>query len=259
MLYGVWHGTRLEALTIDEVVVSGGETISHSQIVEGVSEILEGEYLRFIPRRFVWLYPKNDVLEYVAAVERVKNPKVKRDGTTLVVTIAEYEPIALWCDDGAQSACVFLDDTGYGFARTPALTGGAFTRFVRIGESAAVNEYLTSNDDYLLLRELESLLEAFGWSVTVIEFDQARDVFINLAQGGELKVSLRISPTQTMDNLQTVLVTDEYAELTPGAFEYIDLRFGNKVFVNEFGVPEVEVEAESATTTQNAASDDAAD
>jgi len=244
LLYGVWHGTRLEALTIDEVVVTGGETISHQQVAADVSGLLEGEYARFIPRRFAWTYPEGEVIQTLQAVDRVKDPVVERDGTKLVITLAEYEPVALWCDSPTSDRCVFLDRYGYGFAAAPALTGGAFTRFVRVGQPASTSVLYAVESDFDLLQELVALLEQFGWPVATVELDQARDVFVYLAGGGELKVSLLLTPTQTFDNLQTVISTEQYSHLTSGQFAYIDLRFGNKVFVSEFGAPEAVAEEE---------------
>jgi len=261
LLYGVWHGTRVSALTIDEVLVSGGETISHETVAVDVSVLLEGDYARFIPRRFAWTYPENEIMTKLLEVDRVKDPVVQRKGKQLLVTLAEYEPVALWCEDSDSERCVFLDDTGYGFAVAPDLIGGAFTRFVRIGEDAVTSELFTDPVDFLLLQELVTLFEEFGWPVTTVEFDAARDAFVYLAGGGELKVSLLQTPIETTDNLQVVLSTEQYNHIEPGNFEYIDLRFGNKVFVNEFGVPEEEIEdkvdisdlAEEVLETSNAA------
>ncbi len=250
ILYGVWHGTRVQALTINEVVVTGGETISHQVVANDVSQLLEGEYARFIPRRFAWTYPEKEIMNKLQEVDRVKDPVLERDGKQLLVSLAEYEPVALWCDSSASERCVFLDTDGYGFAEAPSLMGGAFVRYVQIGQSARTNEPFTVTADFLLLRELTSLLKEYGWPVVTVEFDQARDAFVYLSGGGELKITLLQTPIETIDNLQTILSTEQYKHLQPGNFAYIDLRFGNKVFVNEFGVIVDEaLETETATSS----------
>jgi cell division septal protein FtsQ len=258
LLYGVWHGTRAERLTINAVTVSGGETISHTAVASDVSVLLEGEYVGFIPKRFAWTYPEKEILAKLGAIDRAKDPQISRDGKTVNITLAEYEPIALWCDAVDGRACVFLDTAGYGFAMAPELTGGAFVRYELIGKPAMVAETFTQSDDFTLLRELVALLNQAGWRVASVELDQARDVFVYLAAGGELKLSLLLTPEASIDNLQTVLITEQYKHLVPGNFEYIDLRFGNKVFVSEFGAPIVEeiieenIEKETATSSDGA-------
>jgi hypothetical protein len=256
LLWGVWYVVRLPALTIDQVLVTGGETISHELIQTEVEAELEGEYWQFVPRRFAWTYPYAEIIAVLQATPRVRDPQLERQGKALRVTLAEYEPVALWCNDdtATSTACVFLDDNGYGFAAAPTLEGGTFIRFVRDGQSATTSAVFADGDDFAQLRELEALLEAFGWPVARIEFDQARDAFMFLVGGGELKVSLLLSPTETVENLTAVLSAEAYQHFLPGNFEYIDLRFGNKVFVSEFGAPEESVTpdmpyTESAATT----------
>ena len=143
---------------------------------------------------------------------------------------------------------MFLDTQGYGFAEAPLLTGGAFTRFSRVGTPATTSAVYADGDDFAQLRQLEQLLSDYRWRVASIEFDQARDAFVYLVGESELKVTLRLTPEETLDNLETVLAAEEYQHLTPGNFSYIDLRFGNKVFVNEFGDPAEQL-PETATTT----------
>lgn len=247
LLWGVWHVVRLPIFTIDQVVVSGGETISHDAIGLDVEQALSGEYFNFVPKRFAPTYPKQEILDTLTNTPRVKDPEIERQGRALRVRLAEFEPSALWCSSDAASTtpCVFLDETGYGFAQAPVLFGGAYTRFVRVGEPASVSAVYTDMSDFEQLRSLEQQLSAFGWPVAQIELDTARDVFAQLSQGGHLKVTLELSPAQTLDNLQTVLQAAEYQHLEPGNFAYIDLRFGNKVFVNEFGEPDTEVATSS--------------
>jgi len=224
-------------VTISEVRVVGGETISHTNIATTVQAQLQGEYIGFIPREFTWLYPEAEIRAILTQTPRVKDPIIERDGTTLLITLAEFEPVALWCDVASRDQCVFLDNNGYGFAAAPALFGGAYTRYMQVGQTASTSEVFTDAGDFTLLQQLVSDLEQIGWPVATIELDQARDAFVELSGGGELKVSLTLTPEQTIDNLQTIRSATQYADLVPGNFAYIDLRFGNKVFVSREGDP----------------------
>jgi len=264
VLSGVWFGSRLDAITIDQVIVTGGETVSHAQVQTAVEAELEGLYLNFIPRRFAWLYPYDEIVATVSETPRVKDPVIERTKKALIVTFAEYEPVALWCSDAELPACVFLDENGYGFAAAPDLAGGSYTRYVQIGQLASTSDLFTDASDFALLQELVDLLEAIDWPVARIELDQARDAFVSLVGGGELKVSLAMMPVDTVDNLQTIREAEQYADLVPGNFAYIDLRFGNKVFVSREGdpadleVPEIEIdgeEIENATSSEAAVDD----
>jgi hypothetical protein len=65
----------------------------------------------------------------------------------------------------------------------------------------------------------------------------------HIAGGGIIKVTTRMTTAETLSNLKTILDSKEFSHLEPGNFKYIDLRYGNKVFVNE------EMDEEISTST----------
>lgn len=247
----IWYGTRVKSLTIDTVEVSGGETIKHSEVEKLAWQKLEGSYFGIIPLKFSWLYPEEDIHESLESIERIHNVSVSRKSTTaLVVSFDEYTPKALWCDTIENDQCLFLDDSGYAFAPAPKLSGGSFLRFLKVGESAKNHESFTSSESFHALVSLTTLLAEHEWFVSHVELDQVGDVFMHLVDGGELKVTLKQAPNEVVDNLLVVLSSEKFSHLSPGNFKYIDLRFGNKVFVNEeLDVPEVVITDEDTSST----------
>jgi len=230
----VWYVTRLPLLTIDRVEAIGGETIDTTLLESKIRESLDGYYIGFIPRRFVYLYPEADVLQILVDTPRLKSPVISREGTTLTVNFEEYFPHALWCEGRESERCLFIDREGYAFDEAPKLEGGAFPRFHVIGSTPAVKTQMVPVED---LRAIEALREALyqevRFPVAFVETDIVRDVFLGLAGGGEIKATLRMPPEETVANLRSILASEEFNDLRPGSFQYVDLRFGNKVFVNE--------------------------
>jgi len=66
-----------------------------------------------------------------------------------------------------------------------------------------------------------------------------------------LKVSQLMPVADSFKNLQSILSSEEFIHLQNGAFQYIDLRFGDKIFLNEEEevVEMPEVLEETATST----------
>lgn len=243
-----WYGTRIKAATITSVTVSGGETISHELVKTLVEAELEGEYIRLIPKRFAFLYPKSSIIISLQDIERIKYITVARTSlTSLSVSFKEYAPDALWCSS-EDGHCVYVDKHGYAFGRAPLLKGGSFLRLNKLGVEPVSRVQAFDSENYNRIKDLVTLLESKNWFVDTVQTDVVGDAYVLLAEGGELKVALQDSPEQIVENLFTVLSSPDFAEITPGNFEYIDLRFGNKVFVNE-QEPEPEIEEELATTT----------
>ena len=102
--------------------------------------------------------------------------------------------------------------------------------------------------DYESTKDFTGLLRDIGWYVTKIEINSARDAFYTMAGGGELRTSLA-EAVVPFENLQAILQSEEFSHIKPGAFQYIDLRFGSRVFVNE-EMPQLENASSTATTTE---------
>lgn len=231
----IWYGTRLESLTITEIEVAGGETIAHDFLREQIEQQLEGDYLRLIPRRFAYLYPKDDIIAALAGIPRLKDISLIREGgkkVTLIVT--EYEPAALWCNNEETESCLLLDETTFAFAAAPALAGETFLRYVSIGDEPKIGETILTSSELATYKVAASALEAKGWRVKQVSVDGARDAFLLLkgGEGSEIILSLKDDGAVIADNFRTVINSEEFNDLEPGGFQYMDLRFGNKVFVN---------------------------
>lgn len=232
---GVWYGSRVAALTITTITVEGGETISHTEVEAIAQAALEGSYLTLVPKRFAWTYPQETITAAVAGMSRVKNPVVERvSGTKVHITVDEYIPYALWCSEAAETNCLFVDSDGVAFAPAPHLEGGSLYRFISLGTEPAVPAVLRDAGALAHIVTVADALDVnFLLPVTKIELDSVGDVFFRVVGGGEIKVTLTQSPTTTLENLALVLSADEFTDIAPGAFQYIDLRFGSKVFVND--------------------------
>lgn len=252
LFVATWYGTRLQSVNIKTVEVSGGETISHAFVQNKVEEQLQGTYLRLIPRSFIYLYPEQDIQKALAGIERIKDITLERiGGTKLEVTFSEYVSDALWCESEGQN-CLFVDNTGFAFSKAPELKGGAFLRFVSVGKKPELGQSVITGKEYKIIKETEDRLKSIGWYVERVDVDAMGDAYLMLVSGGELKISLGQTVEGTIGNLETVLASDDFIDVAPGNFRYIDLRFGNKVFVNrteeEIIIEEIEVLAAVDTT-----------
>lgn len=252
-VYALWYVTRLPRFSIDSIEVSGGDTIPGAEIERVARQELSGEHLRFVPRRFVWWYPEAEVVAAIKTVPRVKDVTIKREGRKLVITFSEYRPYALWCDQatlessaGSQS-CLFIDAEGMAFAPAPALSGSAFLRFVSDrGPSLGERGF----EPYLIKQGasfVDMIGERFGFAVTYLEKVNETELFCHLVGGALIKIDTERNIGETIENLAVVLGETKFSHLRAGSFSYIDLRYGNKVFVNEAGEEEESLNAASSS------------
>lgn len=229
----IYFGTRVQSLQITDVSVVGGYTIPHSEVKRQVETFLRGEHFHLIPRTFAWTYPKRAIGIGLAEVPRLKDSEVTLQGQTLVVVFDEYQPVALWCAEDTVN-CFFIDQTGFAFSVAPELTGSAFVRYeekgkqVEVKTQAVERDFLDTSQDFV-----EKLADELGLYVTRIATVDELDVEYTVSGGGVLKTSRQIDLPKTFTNLRTLLQSEDFIHLDDGSFAYIDLRFGDKVFVNE--------------------------
>ena len=258
LIWGLWHVARLPVLTITEIEVKGGDTVSHEEIIKVAERELAGDYHRFVPKRFAWTYPDMEIASSVRALPRVKDVTVSRlGGQSILIEFSEYHPRALWCkleNGGVQAECFFIDEGGYAFASAPPLSGSSFIRYTDSRQNPTLGP---SPFEYNFLKESETLVgalsDSFNFKFVHVERIAAEEALLHLSPGGEIKFTTRQKVNETIRALDAILTSAEFEHLQPGNFEYIDLRYGNKVFVKEQDEPEEEedvivVEAEEELT-----------
>lgn len=247
---GVWYGTRLEVFTITKVEVQGGETISHSSVRDLVEAELQGEYYKLIPKRFSLTYPEQVIVSKVKGLPRVKDVIFEKKGnTTISLTLSEYYPFALWCqspENTGSTSCYFLDIEGYSFIEAPPLSGSSMLRYFdrnytpEAGQQPFNAAFMNSTSRFAV-----AIGKDLGFGTVYIERVSLEEVHYHIAGGGILKTTVLQDVDETIENLSAVLGTEEFKHLAPGNFQYIDLRFGSKIFINE------ETASSTATSTSS--------
>lgn len=238
VLSSVWYGTRSDAVTIGSVAVSGTETLDPNDVRAAVNAALNGSYALLVPKRFSYLYPEEHVRTAVAALPRVDEVSVVRNSrTALEIAITEHEPYALWCStitENESTDCFFVTTEGYAYRSAPPLRGTTFLRYMKedaapeLGKSLASAEYMQATGEFVRALEQEQNMHVYG----IIETADG-DVRYAVRGGGELLVVRDADIQSVFENLASILASEEFAHIAPGNFSYIDLRFGNRVFVKE--------------------------
>ncbi len=232
----IWYITRLPFFTLTEVIVSGGETIPHEDIRTQMLQELQGTYFLIVPKQFTYLYPHERMSEVLAKNPRMHDIVLERtDRHTLAVSFKEYVPYALWCAYSASTTpCYFVTEEGYAFAEAPLLQGGALPRHVlEAVDELQVGDMHTEKS----LSEIDNFMHRVAQErelrIASVLHKQNGDIEFSINGGGAIFVSGKKDLNIAFDNLTSVLTSDAFTHIEPGNFKYIDVRFENKVFVNE--------------------------
>ncbi|PIR82171.1 hypothetical protein COU20_03355 [Candidatus Kaiserbacteria bacterium CG10_big_fil_rev_8_21_14_0_10_59_10] len=224
--------THMERLTIADIQVRGASQLAHAALASRADAELNKEGFHLLSRKNIFLYPRSELESSLRATfPRIRTVSVARDGLlsrTLVVSVEEREPFALWC--GRE--CYVMDRVGYVFAEAD----GAGTRMATLVFEGGIDEDNGPVVGSVLLpgafedvRAMVAALAPSGCKGEKIVVLDDIDYMVECAEGFDVKVSFVSDIEQTARNLALSLSSDALAASVE-RLEYIDLRFGNRVY-----------------------------
>jgi len=244
--------TRIKSLNVVNVAVAGNKIIETEGIESMVREHISGKYLWLMPKTNFVLLPKNKIKSALEEkYHRLKdiNLKITND-KTLSVSVGERVGTFTWCGKTLpeigikpeDNKCYFVDDSGYVFDEAPYFSDGVYLKFYGMTENK--NRENPAGSTFLLnyFTELATFLENIGKmginpvSVLVKENNEieiylssnilppeAPKIIFN-KDADFMKLAENLEASITTEPLVTKL-KNEYKLL-----QYLDLRFGNKVY-----------------------------
>lgn len=249
LLVGAIRFSGWEKFLIDRVAVGGTSAADQSVIEAAVWRRLNERFFLFFPRKNVILYPRltlrTELLEEFPRLASVKIGLTER--RTLSVAVTERQPAFVWCD---AARCFFLDESGFIFSSAPQLSQPEFFLLLGALPENPLGIRPLPVDFLRLIAESSERLAAVATRVAGEEVFVSRAerldekdwrfVLARTRSGEELPVifDLSDSSVSAFVNLEAALTNRAlHAELLrrPWRLEYIDLRFGSKVFYKPTG------------------------
>ena len=246
----VSYASYLPQYSVESINILGAQAVPSQEISDYVHSIIYNGSHHFLSRGNIFIYPK-DVIEkdIVADFPRIASVQVSRSAllaTAITVTVNERQTFALWCD--ANQNCYDMDQNGFIFAGPVAdASSSQYDFFGGIATSSntqasPIGETFASGHVAGLAAFLE-LLGQTGFAPSGATVLSDEDFTVPLAQGFYIEASFGEDPAQLVQNLQLILGSDELRDQWSN-LEYIDLRFGDRVYYKLKG----EDQAEASST-----------
>ncbi len=231
--------SRVDALNINGTEITGNKIIEQEAINSVAQTELAGNYFWFFPKTNIFFYPKKGIRNKLSSeFARLRDVQFSlKDRKTLQISVSEREALYTWCGDTPpaeteedKTRCYFLDDTGYIFDEAPYFSGDVYFRFYG-------PNWKELNFDKLIL--FKQTFENIKLKPVAMYIDTSGYVRMSLSARNsntvepEIIFNIDSDFQKMMENLETALGTEplqsdfknKYSSL-----EYIDLRFGNKVY-----------------------------
>lgn len=231
LLGGVFYIIRLPKFQLSEIEFQGLTALSSEELKDTMFRLTEGVYLFAIPRRALFFISPSRLGERLKKeYPRIEDVEIsRRFPNRLWVVIKERIPWAIFCVEG--KSCAYIDSTGFAMEESPDTQGSLIRKINALSGAFEIGDRALDPllmDKLLMLgerteRTLESKVVKYE-----VEHPSAKEVKLYVDEGFYL-IFLR---DDDFDNAFRVLKKILEGEIKGkrAQLEYIDLRFGNKVF-----------------------------
>ncbi len=239
---GVSYLFRISKLNISSVEITGNKVVEAASLQAAVEDEIGGRYLWIFPKTNIFFYPKNKIKKDLKnKFLRLKDVTVSVDGNqALQVSVSEREAKYTWCGESmpevstTDQKCYFLDQDGYIFDQAPYFSGDVYFKFYGAGELGSS----FAQNNFSKLVAFKNSLEGMGLKPVAMQAE-TEDTTVFLTTNKTVLVAPKIifksdADYQTVaENLQAALLVDPLKSNLKNkysALEYVDLRYGNKVY-----------------------------
>jgi len=250
-----------ERFTIVTVRVEGARLVDSDMVVASVEKVINGRYGYLFSKRNILVYPRTDILAAVLdSSHRIVSATLHVEGNELVVFLEERKPSFVWCpvaaatfttptvvvgvspdaantsiDDAdttdTTTGCYFTDRDGMIYGSASSFSGPIFfTWYAPLLDSVPVpegNRFL-SEHDFIAATAFISELKKIGFKPKTGTLTDT-EISIRLSNGEDLIFNKGQDSSELIANFTTA----QNALPEGTALQYMDLRFGTKVFYKE--------------------------
>lgn len=230
--------SRMERFRISNVEFVGGLLIAPQDVKEETENFLKGNYFWFFPKNNFFIYPKDELKDFLQdRFKRIDKIVVDTsDKKTVRISITERGMYAMWCknteDIDFSEKCYFMDDNGVIFSEAPTFSGDAYFKyygFFATSTNPIGQVYLSSTTIFAEISNFVGRVKDTTINPVGLLSKEAGEFDLLLPEGGKIYFDNLQSFDKTAENLETLLKTI-HSTTTDLNVDYIDLRFGNKLF-----------------------------
>jgi hypothetical protein len=234
---------------INKISVDGNKVISEDEVRAIAQKNLSGNYFFLFPRTNTLLYPKKAIQnEISSAFPRAYSVELSLEDNSLLISLSEREPEALWCGSEksattTDNGCFYMDKTGYVFDESPNFSGDAYFKFYGMGllkGGDPVGHNFISADFFEKVFELRAMLEKYNKKTTELFLGSEERAELLADSGCKIVFSVDQEFLPLKSNMEAVFKSSDWGKDISGTdkcaeLEYIDFRFGNKIYYKQKG------------------------
>ncbi|MFA7193927.1 MAG: hypothetical protein WC087_03355 [Candidatus Paceibacterota bacterium] len=267
LILGLIYITNASFLRIQQIVVNETEHANRVEVEDLIKTQLEGRYLGLFAKSNALIFSRSKISRAIknnySSIEKVD---VDLKGlSTIDVELTEYISTALWCDvpvtpsnvslyEGSESAdseeaqsikssaipqvlnsfnnanCYFVNEDGVVFAKTEYDKSSEVIKTFGFIEVDPLKQSYANKKTFHNLIEFVKLLRRLNITADEIWTNDGEVYAIVTKERVKIYIDGEGDILEIFDNLETVIKRDAINQAQFANIDYIDLRFGNRVF-----------------------------
>jgi hypothetical protein len=169
----------------------------------------------------------------------------------LVISMSEREAVALWCGmnvsaSASEKKCYYLDENAFIFDDAPVFSGDVFFEFYGKGDvqkDTPLGKTFLGKKAFMNILDLHNLLEEYGQEVLNIMLSEDGSGEFGTKAGCLIRFNTDQPITTLTSNIDAVFHLYKWENISDTSrrenvcekLEYVDFRFGNKIYYREKG------------------------
>lgn len=221
---------------VSKINIKGADAAFQEVLLEEVYLFLKGNYAWIVPKNMLLVLDTNSVSSNLrqkfTKLERVIVSKKYPNGLEIFVTERKF--LGIFCNDlvsAPNPRCAFIDDSGFAYEEASNSSGALITKIKSDMEFFQVPSQVVAFETMTRLKNFtEEFKKAIGEDVNGYEiFSKITDeAWFVTTSGYKIYVRFDADAKNTAHALKRVL--EEEIAGKKEKLEYIDMRFGNKMF-----------------------------
>ena len=229
------------SIRISNIELSGSILVTQSDVQNETLHYLAGSYLWLFPKNNAFLYPHNALVKNLDnKFRRIETINIHlKNFHTLEVLITERKPFALWCQTVEDSLpqiqnklCYFMDLNSVIFTEAPNFSGDAYFKYYGLitTDNPIGSLYISSSTEFSQIVDLVNNARDLKLEPQNLSAKSAEEFSLSLRGGAEIYFDVKEPVSKVSDNLKALMRTPALSNIKVDSIDYIDLRFGNKLF-----------------------------
>jgi cell division septal protein FtsQ len=259
LIYGLSYLSNKQFLQIKEIEISQLNFINQDEVKNIVEEKIRN-------KKYLWLFSKSNslILPRKAIKKSLKEKyySIKNIDIDFVnfhkikIKIIEHDPVAKWCDtvinesrylghedeiefssvisdtniNTDDATCYLLSEDGMVFIEALENYQNGFTEYFGLIDGNPLGKIFSNSEEFKGLQDLIKLLKRLNIFSKEIWTKTGEVYVIVTSNNVELFIDSKDDPAEIFKNLEAVIEKDAINEAQFNNIDYIDLRFGNRVF-----------------------------